>query len=76
MTREKLTQVPNGYYVKQKGDRYGLYKDGPSLDDGEWLVSAPEVYFTKEMKGLLAIFFEQNLVESLYGELLELFQKK
>lgn len=73
---EKLSAVPEGYLVHQKGDRFGLYKAGATPDDGEWLVSAPDVYFEREMKGLLGIFFEENLVETLYLQLLELFQKK
>jgi hypothetical protein len=73
---EKLNQVPEGYVVHQKGDRFGLYKAGALPDDGEWLVSAPDIYFEREMRGLLGIFFEENLVENLYLQLLELFQKK
>lgn len=73
---EKLNQVPEGYVVHQKGDRFGLYKAGASANDGEWLVSAPNIYFEREMRGLLGIFFEENLVETLYLQLLELFQKK
>lgn len=73
---EKLSVVPEGYYVRRKGDRLGLYKNGPTADDGEWLVSAPEIYFEREMKNLLGIFFEAHLIESLYQELLVLFQKK
>lgn len=73
---EKLTNVPEGYVVHHKGDRYGLYKAGSHPDDGEWLVSAPDIYFEREMRGLLGIFFEENLVETLYLQLLEIFQKK
>lgn len=73
-TVEKLNAVPEGYYARRKGNRLGLYKNGPTADDGEWLVSAPDVYFESEMRNLLGIFFEEHLIESLYQELLVLFQ--
>lgn len=76
LSREKLASIPPDYQVVRRGDRYGLYKDDSTPDGGEWLVSAHEVYFEAEMRGLLGIFFEENLVETLYLQLLELFQEK
>lgn len=75
-SREKLTSYPEGYYVRHKGDLYGLYKDGPTPDDGEWLISAPTVMFEEHMRNLLRMFFEEDLVESTYQELLKIFQSQ
>jgi len=72
MVAEKLTTIPEGYSPELKFGRLGLFRD--SDDGGEWLVSTPENEQNR-LPALLRIFFEEDLVQSIYQEILSQLQK-
>ena len=70
-TKEKHQNIPAGYEIMKRGDRFGLYKPGEVAGDGEWLVSTPKSQLDV-LPGLLGIFFTPELASSIYQELLRL----
>lgn len=72
MVAEKLPTIPEGYSPVFKFGRLGLFRD--SYDGGEWLVSTPESEQSR-LPALLRIFFEEDLVQSIYQEILSQIQK-
>lgn len=69
--REKLSTIPSDYSVAKRGEQFGLYKAGPTVGDGEWLVSADRTQLDV-LPGLLQIFFEKSLVAIIFQEILRL----